>query len=91
MIRKTILIVSLPLLVGGCLARAAVDVATLPVKAASKAVDWSTTSQSEADRNAGRKQRKAREREARDRRRWEKDCRKQRRDDCARYETRAEH
>ncbi len=76
----------LPLLAGGCLARAAVDVVTLPVKATAKAVDWSTTSQAEADRNAGRKMRKAEEREARDRRKWEQECRKRERDDCARYD-----
>jgi hypothetical protein len=49
---------ALPLLTGGCLAKTAVDVVTLPVKATSKAVDWTTTSQSEADRNYGRKMRK---------------------------------
>ena len=47
----------LPLL-GGCVvgtvAGAAVDVATLPVKAASKTVDVLTTSQSEADEKRGR-------------------------------------
>ncbi|HWK41022.1 MAG TPA: hypothetical protein VNR60_03745 [Croceibacterium sp.] len=38
----------------GCLAKAAVDVATLPVKAVGKGVDLATTSQEEADRNRGR-------------------------------------
>jgi hypothetical protein len=38
----------------GCLARTAIDVATLPVKAASKGVDLATTSQAEADRARGR-------------------------------------
>jgi hypothetical protein len=38
-------------------------VATLPFKATGKVVDWTTTSQGEADRNAGRAMRKA---EARD-------------------------
>ena len=42
----------------GCVAKAAWDVATLPVKAGGKAVDWSTTSQEEADRNRGREMRK---------------------------------
>ncbi|MET0361405.1 MAG: hypothetical protein ABW048_06600 [Sphingobium sp.] len=42
----------------GCIARTAVDVVTLPVKAGAKAVDWSTTSQEEADRNRGREMRK---------------------------------
>ena len=45
----------LPLTLGGCLAKTAVDVVTLPVKATSKAVDLATTSQSEADEKLGRK------------------------------------
>jgi isocitrate lyase len=47
-------------------AETAVDVATLPVKAASGAVDLMTTSQDEADLKAGRELRKqqARERKA---------------------------
>lgn len=46
----------------GCLARAAVDVVTLPVKAVSAGVDAATTSQSEADENRGREIRKREER-----------------------------
>jgi hypothetical protein len=42
----------------GCVAHAAYDVATVPVRATSKVVDWTTTSRSEADRNRGRKLRK---------------------------------
>lgn len=38
----------------GCLAKTAFDVATAPVKAAGKAVDLATTSQSEADEKRGR-------------------------------------
>ncbi|MEQ5788153.1 hypothetical protein J3454_09630 [Erythrobacter sp. NFXS35] len=45
----------------GCLARAAVDVVTLPVRAVSKGVDLATTSQSEADENRGREIRKREE------------------------------
>ena len=41
--------------IGGCIAKTAVDIATLPVKAASAAVDAATTSQAEADRKRGRK------------------------------------
>jgi hypothetical protein len=48
----------LPLTLGGCLAKAAVDVATAPVRIASKGVDLATTSQSEADENRGRALRK---------------------------------
>lgn len=64
----------LPLAAGGCLAKTAVDVVTLPVKAGSKAVDWTTTSQSESDRNYGRKMRKEEAEEGRERRKWEKKC-----------------
>ncbi len=45
----------------GCLARAAVNVVTLPVRAVSKGVDVATTSQSEADENRGRAIRKREE------------------------------
>ena len=88
MIRKALLASAalLPLLTGGCLAKTAFDVATLPVKAAGKAVDWTTTSQSEADRNYGKKMRKQEEAEGADRKAWEKECRKHKRDDCDHYE-----
>ena len=46
----------------GCLAKTALDVATAPVKIASKAVDLATTSQSEADQKRGREIRKREER-----------------------------
>lgn len=46
----------------GCLARAAVDVVTLPVKAVSAGVDAATESQSEADEKRGREIRKREER-----------------------------
>ncbi len=52
----------LPLLaLSGCytVAKTAVDVATLPVKAVSKGVDLATTSQSEADEKRGRDMRVA--------------------------------
>ena len=42
----------------GCLARAAVDVVTLPVRAVGAGVDAVTTSQSEADEKRGREIRK---------------------------------
>lgn len=58
--RKPFLIValSLPLLTGGCIAKTAFDVVTLPVKATGQVIDWTTTSQEESDRNYGRKMRK---------------------------------
>ncbi len=45
---------SAALVLPGCIAQTAIDVATLPVKAASAAVDAATTSQSEADEKRGR-------------------------------------
>ncbi len=59
----------------GCV-RTAVGLATAPVKATSWTVDRLTTSQKEADRNRGRKLRKAEAREGRERREWTKRCRK---------------
>lgn len=50
------------LLLPGCIARTAVDIVTLPVKAASAGVDAVTTSQSEADEKRGREIRKQEER-----------------------------
>jgi hypothetical protein len=49
------------LALSGCIARTAMDIATLPVKAASKTVDVLTTSQSEADEKRGRAIRKREE------------------------------
>ena len=56
--RRLILASLLPLALTGCIAKTAVDVVTLPVKAASKTVDVLTTSQSEADEKRGREIRK---------------------------------
>jgi hypothetical protein len=83
--RKWMILAALPLLAGGCVAKTAWNVATLPVKAASATVDAVTTSQAEADRNYGKKMRKAEEREGRERREWEKKCRKNS-EDCDRYD-----
>jgi hypothetical protein len=55
-------ILAMPLLLGGCLAKTAVDVVTAPVKVASGAVDLATTSQSEADEKRGRELRQREER-----------------------------
>lgn len=73
------------LLLGGCVAKTAFDVVTLPVKAGGKAVDMATTSQSESDRNYGRKMRKAEEREGKERKAWEKRCRKDP-ENCGEYD-----
>lgn len=61
----------------GCLAKTALDVATAPVKVASKAVDLATTSQSEADEKLGRAIRQREERLGklgRQREKLEKQC-----------------
>jgi hypothetical protein len=75
--RRAIIVLCLPLALGGCLARAAVDVVTLPVKAVGQGVDWMTTSQDEADRNRGRELRKQEERNAKERRRAERRAREE--------------
>lgn len=66
----------LPLLaLTGCVSTAAAIVKA-PFQAVGKVADWSTTSQEEADRNYGRKMRKAEEREGRERRAFDKRCRR---------------
>lgn len=60
--RGLIVLPLLALSLTGCLAKAALDVATAPVKIASKAVDVATTSQSEADEKRGREIRRREER-----------------------------
>lgn len=47
----------------GCIAKTALDIVTLPVRAAGAAVDAVTTSQSEADEKRGREIRKQEERD----------------------------
>ena len=58
--RAILLLTPLTLLLGGCLSTAA-NIITAPVRAVGQVVDWTTTSQAEADRNLGRR---VREREA---------------------------
>jgi uncharacterized lipoprotein YajG len=66
-----ILLLAAPLFLSGCLAKTAVDIVTLPVRAASAGVDAVTTSQSEADQRRGRQIREEEEREGRIARRCE--------------------
>lgn len=80
-----ILAAALPLFSGGCIAKTAFDVVTLPVKAAGQAADWATTSQDEADRNAGRKLRKQEAREGRERKAHQRACKKDP-EDCGPYD-----
>ncbi|RJF90749.1 hypothetical protein [Sphingomonas cavernae] len=70
------ILLALPLALGGCIAKTAVDIVTLPVKAASAGVDAVTTSQSEADEKRGREMRKQEEREGKEARKREKEARK---------------
>src|SRR3546814_3940089 len=72
------LLLFLPLMTGGCLAKAAVDVVTLPVKAVGQTADWATTSQEEADRNYGRKMREQEAREGKEAKKAAKQRRKAR-------------
>ena len=72
--------IPLALSVSGCvvgtIASTAVDVVTLPVKAASAGVDAVTTSQSEADEKRGRELRKQEEARGRELRLLHERCRK---------------
>ena len=70
---RAILLPFAALLLSGCLARTAVDLVTLPVRAASAGVDAVTTSQSEADQRRGREIREEEERLGREARRREKE------------------
>jgi hypothetical protein len=77
---KRILLFVLPVLLSGCVvgtvAKAAVDVATLPVKVASAGVDAATTSQSEADEKRGRELRRQDEERGKQARLAQERCRK---------------
>ncbi|HYI48768.1 MAG TPA: hypothetical protein VEX35_09925 [Allosphingosinicella sp.] len=76
--RLLLLLPLLALLLSGCLARTAVDIVTLPVKAVGAGVDAVTTSQAEADQRRGRELREAEEREGREARRREREERRER-------------
>jgi hypothetical protein len=77
---RVLAVLSLPILLGGCVvvdaAETAVAVASVPVKVVSAGVDAATTSQSEADEKRGRELRKADEERARKLRELEARCRK---------------
>ncbi|NML09894.1 hypothetical protein HHL08_06980 [Sphingobium sp. AR-3-1] len=70
-----LLLLALP----GCV-RTVASIVTAPVRAGSQIVDWSTTSQSESDRNYGRKMRKQEAREGKERKKADKERREQCRD-----------
>ena len=65
----------IPIGLAGCVSTAT-SIVRAPFQVAGKAVDLATTSQEEADRNYGRKMRKAEAREGKERREYEKRCRK---------------
>ena len=77
---KNLIILAAAVSLSGCVvgqvAKTAVDVVTLPVKAASAGVDAVTTSQSEADQKRGRQIREEEERRGRELRQMEERCRK---------------
>ncbi len=79
---KKVILLATPLLLlalPGCV-RTVASVVTAPVRAGSQIVDWSTTSQSESDRNYGRKMRKQEAREGKERKKADKQRREQCRD-----------
>ena len=78
--RIALVLIPVGLLLSGCIARTAANIVTLPVRAVGAGVDAVTTSQEEADRNRGREIRKQEEREAKERRRAEKEARRNRDD-----------
>ncbi|HEY0326483.1 MAG TPA: hypothetical protein VGC46_11005 [Allosphingosinicella sp.] len=63
---RVLILLALPVALSGCIARTAVDLVTLPVRAVSAGVDAVTTSQSEADRARGRQLREEDERRGRE-------------------------
>jgi DNA-binding helix-hairpin-helix protein with protein kinase domain len=68
---KRLLALALVLPLAGCVSTAA-HIVTVPVRAASWGVDKMTTSQAEADRNRGRRERKQAKKDARHQRELEK-------------------
>jgi hypothetical protein len=77
---KRAFLLVLPMCLSGCMvgtvAKTAVDVVTLPVKAVSAGVDAATTSQKEADEKRGRELRKLDEQRGNQARVTEERCRK---------------
>ena len=69
------LFVALAPLPAGCIAKTAVDVVTLPVKAVGSGVDAVSTSSSERDQKRGREMRKREDQLRRDYRDFDKLCR----------------
>ena len=64
----------------GCIVSTAANVVTMPVRATAKAADWATVSQDEADRNRGRRERKAEKKQREEARKAERQARANRPD-----------
>jgi len=79
--RSVEIVVAAGLLASGCVAKTAYNVAAAPVRAVAKVIDWTATSEAEADRNRGRAIRKAEGRERKERRRREREEREAERGD----------
>ena len=81
-------LVCLPLVLatGGCISTAA-SIVKAPFQVAGKAVDWTTTSQEESDRNYGKKMRKQEAEEGKQRKELAKRCKRDpRRSECGQYQ-----
>jgi hypothetical protein len=74
-VKRTLILLLPAVALCGCVSTAT-SIVKAPFQVAGKAVDWTTTSQEEADRNYGRKMRKAEAREGKERKQWAKRCRK---------------
>jgi hypothetical protein len=79
---RILILPALALVLSGCVAQAALDVVTLPVKIASAGVDAATVSQSEADEKRGRAMRKHEECLGKEARRADKQNREPDPDKC---------
>jgi hypothetical protein len=80
MLLRTLLLLPLLLMLGGCLVSAAKTIITAPIKAGAVIYDTATESQEEADIKRGRAARKAEEQAEEDRERAEKAARRAERD-----------
>ena len=84
--RRALFLLPLALTMGGCISTAA-SIVKAPFQVAGKAVDWTTTSQEESDRNYGRKMRKQEAEEGKQRKELAKRCRKDpQRSECGQYQ-----
>lgn len=72
---RVLVLLPLPLLLGGCLVSAAKTIVTAPIKAGEAIYDASTESQEEADLKRGRAARRAEEQARHDARRAERERR----------------